>query len=312
MQKGCELIISHHPIVFKGLKKFTGKSYVERVVIKAIKNEIALYAIHTNLDNVSEGVNFKIADKLGLHDCSILSPKSGMLKKLVTFCPLEQADKVRSALFEAGAGSIGNYSDCSFNLAGYGTFKAGERTHPFAGEQGELHREEEIRIETIFPANLEKKLLVALFTAHPYEEVAYDIYGLSNSFASVGPGAIGNTSIGFTEAGFLSHLKEKMQVTVVRHTALRNKKVRRVAVCGGAGGFLLQQAINAGADFFITADYKYHEFFDADGKIVIADIGHFESEQFTQELLLEIIRKKFPTFAVRLTEQNTNPINYFI
>ncbi|RVU01433.1 Nif3-like dinuclear metal center hexameric protein [Mucilaginibacter limnophilus] len=309
---GCQVIISHHPIVFRGLKRFNGRSYVERVVEKAIKHDIAIYAIHTNLDNVMGGVNSKICETLGLKNTRILSPKNGLLKKLVTYAPVTDAEKVQNALFEAGAGHIGNYSECSFILQGTGTFKGDEGTDPYVGEPGKRHHENEVRIETVYPANLESKILVALIMAHPYEEVAYDLYTLTNRHQQVGSGMIGELETPLDEKAFLQHIKEKMRTGAIRHTELRGKSVKKVAVCGGAGGFLLKQAIAAGADVFVTADYKYHEFFDAEGKIVIADIGHFESEQFTQQLLFEIIRKKFATFAVRLTTINTNPVKYYI
>jgi dinuclear metal center YbgI/SA1388 family protein len=310
IEKGCGLIISHHPIVFRGLKKFNGSNYVERVVIKAIKNDIAIYAIHTNFDNVLHGVNAKIANKVGLKECKVLAPKTGLLKKLVTFCPTEHADKVRFALFSAGAGEISNYSECSYNVEGFGTFKAGDQTNAYVGKKGVLHKELEVRIETIYPVQIERLVLRALFEAHPYEEVAYDLYPLANSFDQVGAGMIGILDHEVDEFTFLQKVKKSLGTKVIRYTALRGKSVRRVAICGGAGGFLLQAAIRAGADVFITADYKYHEFFDADEKIVIADVGHFESEQFTQELLFEIIQKNFANFALHLTGKNTNPINY--
>jgi len=310
--KNCQVIISHHPIVFRGLKKFNGKTYVERVVEKAIKHDIAIYAIHTNLDNVMDGVNAKICETLELKNCRILAPKSGLLKKLVTYVPEEKAEQVRNALFHAGAGNIGNYSECSFNAEGIGTFNGDEDTNPYVGVPGTRHHENEIRIETIYPANIESKLLMALFLAHPYEEVAYDLYDLTNQNQQVGSGMIGELEEEMSEEEFLFVIKQNMQARVIRHTALTGKNVKRVAVCGGAGGFLLKHAITAGADVFVTADYKYHEFFDAEGKLVIADIGHFESEQFTVQLLYDIIQKKFASFAVRLTEINTNPVKYFI
>jgi dinuclear metal center YbgI/SA1388 family protein len=310
--KNCQVIISHHPIIFRGLKKLNGKTYVERVVEKAIKNDIAIYAIHTNLDNVLDGVNRKICEMLELENCRILARKSGLLKKLVTYVPTEKADQVRNAFFHAGAGDIGNYSECSFNAEGTGTFKGGEDTTPYVGEPGKRHYESEVRIETIYPANIESKLLMALFLAHPYEEVAYDLYSLSNQHQRVGSGMIGELEEEMSEEEFLFVIKQNMQAKVIRHTALTGKKVKRVAVCGGSGSFLLKYAILAGADFFVTADFKYHEFFDAEGKLVIADIGHFESEQFTVQLLYGIIQEKFPNFALRLTEINTNPVKYFI
>lgn len=312
IEKGCNLIISHHPIVFRGLKKLNGKTYVERVVIKAIKHDIALYAIHTNFDSVLNGVNAKICEKLGLINCRILSPKGNLLKKLVTFCPTSQADQLREALFKAGAGHIGNYSECSYNAEGFGTFKPGENTHAFIGEKGVQHQEPEVRIETVYPVNLERQILVALHESHPYEEVAFDLYQITNAAQQVGAGMIGWLETETDETEFLSHVKKQLEASVIRHTGLRNKTVKRVAVCGGAGSFLLAQAINAGADMFITSDFKYHEFFDADGKIVIADVGHFESEQFTQQLLMEFIVNKFPEFQAHLTQRNTNPVKYLI
>lgn len=312
IKKNCGVIISHHPIVFKGLKKFNAKTYVERVVMKALRHDIALYAIHTNFDHVLEGVNSMICERLGLTNCTILSPKTGLLKKLVTFCPLSHAEIVRDALFAAGAGSMGNYTECSFNSEGTGTFKAGNDAAPFVGEKGQRHQEPEVCIETIYPLSIERKVLNALSKSHPYEEIAYDLYPLTNSFQEVGAGMLGYLDSEMDETEFLKLVKNKLQATVIRHTALRNRGVKKVAVCGGAGSFLLKQAISAGADVFITADYKYHEFFDAEGKIIIADVGHFESEQFTQQLLFDIIRKKFANFALHLTTVNTNPINYLI
>lgn len=310
--QNCNLIITHHPIVFKGLKKITGKTYVERVVLKAIQNNIALYAIHTNLDHVKYGVNGVIAKRLGLKNAKILSPKGSLLKKLVTFCPVEHAEELKEALFAAGAGNISNYSECSFNATGTGTFKGNEHTDPFVGEPGIRHHEEEIRIETVFIAQNERKILLALLENHPYEEVAYDIYQLENKLDTVGAGMIGWLDEAMEGRAFLNLVKDRMDAVVIRHTKLLPKRIRKVAVCGGSGSFLLKDAIAAGADAFVTADFKYHEFFDADEKLVIADIGHFESEQFTSDLLIDIIQEKFPNFAIRLTEHNTNPINYFI
>mgnify|MGYP000483224098 FL=1 len=277
IQLGFNLIISHHPIVFKGLKKFNGNSYVERVVMKAIKNDIAIYAIHTNLDHILQGVNRKICEKLDIRNVSILKVKEGLLKKLVTFCPIADAENVRKALFEAGAGMIGNYSECSFNVEGSGTFKAGIGSDPYVGEIGKQHHEAEVRIEVIYPVNMERVIIASLHGVHPYEEVAYDIYPLTNGFQEVGSGMIGNLESDWDELEFLKFVKQKLGAKVIRHTEIRSKKIRRVAVCGGSGSFLLQNALNAGADIFITADFKYHEFFDAEGKLIIADVGHFES-----------------------------------
>lgn len=310
--KGCELIITHHPIVFKDIKKLNGKNYVERVILKAIKHNIALYAIHTNLDHVAHGVSGMICKKLGVENGKVLLPKDHLLRKLVTFCPLAQAETVRTALFAAGAGHIGNYSECSFNTDGTGTFKGAEATQPFVGEKGKQHHEPEIRIETIFKIQDERQIILALLESHPYEEVAYDIYPINNVLESVGAGMVGWLPEAVDGLDFLRLVKEKMKAKVIRHTALLNRKIKKVAVCGGAGSFLLKKAIAEGADAFVTADFKYHEFFDAENQIVICDIGHYESEQFTSNLLIDNIQEKFPNFAVRLTEHNTNPINYFI
>jgi dinuclear metal center YbgI/SA1388 family protein len=312
MEKKCNLVIAHHPIIFRGLKKINGKNYVEQTIITAIKNDIAIYAIHTNLDNVQQGVNGMIAAKLGLINTRVLVPKSELLKKLYVFVPLQQAAQVRDALFEAGSGHIGNYSECSFNTAGTGTFTAGEGTHPFAGEIGKQQQEAEIKIETIFPAWLEGRIVSAMKAAHPYEEVAYDILPLANTHDHIGAGIVGELPAAMEETGFLKQIKETFMVPVVRHTPLTGKPVKRVAVCGGAGSFLISNAIETGADFYITADVKYHEFFDANGRLVIADVGHYESEQFTIALLAGFLQEKFPTFAALKTGVKTNPVNYFL
>ncbi|WP_026767941.1 Nif3-like dinuclear metal center hexameric protein [Asinibacterium sp. OR53] len=310
-ERGCNLVIAHHPIIFGGLKKITGRNYVEKTIISAIKHDIAIYAIHTNLDNVLHGVNDRMADRLGLVSRQILAPKSGQLMKLCSFVPLAQADEVRTTLFEAGAGHIGRYSDCSFNVEGTGTFKGGAGTNPFAGKPGELHREKEVKLEVIFPAHLQSRLVAALLKAHPYEEVAYDIIPLANEHPEVGSGLIGELPEPVTEEGFLHILKNAFELSVVRHTPLLGKRVQKVALCGGAGSFLTGRALAAGADVYVTADVKYHEFFDANGRLVIADIGHWESEQYTSELLVELLQAKFPTFAVLKSAINTNPVRYF-
>jgi len=311
LEKNAQLIVAHHPIVFSGLKKFTGKNYVERTLIKALKNDIAIYAAHTNLDSVEGGVNHKICEKLGLQNCKILQPASGQLKKLVTFIPIEHLNPVREAVFNAGAGNIGNYDSCGFTAEGLGSFRGNENANPFVGEKGEIHTEKEVRFETIFPGHLQGKIIGALIKSHPYEEVAYDIYPLDNQFHKTGMGMIGKLPPSVSETEFLQQLKSIFNTGVIKHTALKGEPVNKVAVCGGAGSFLLNAAIAAGADFFISADFKYHQFFDAENKIVIADIGHFESEQFTKELFYELLMKNFPKFAVHLSEVNTNPVFYF-
>lgn len=311
INKKYNLIVAHHPVIFGGLKKLNGKNYVEQTVITALKHDIAIYAIHTNLDNVLNGVNAAIADKIGLINRSTLQPKSGTLKKLFTFVPVDHAEKVRSAIFAAGGGHISNYSECSFNSAGQGTFKPGQGTHPFSGIVGARQTEEEIKMEMIFPAWQQKQILAAMILAHPYEEVAYDIVALENQNQSVGSGMLGDLPENITETGFLELLKERFKISVIRHTPLLGNMVRRVAICGGAGSFLTNAAVAAGADFYVTGDVKYHEFFDANSRLVLADIGHYESEQFTTDLLFDLLSQKFPTFAIQKTGVNTNPVHYF-
>ena len=310
-QLHCNMVVAHHPILFRPLKKITGKTYVERTIIKAIKDDVAIYAIHTNLDNVIEGVNDKIADKLNLVDRRVLSSKEKMLMKLYTFVPSAHAEKVRSAIFEAGAGQIGNYSECSFNTDGRGTFKAGENTDPFVGEKGKRHEEDEVKMEMILPAHIKQQVVNALIKSHPYEEVAYDVIALENEFDKTGSGLVGELQREIGEEQFLFALKDAFNLHVIRHTRLLNKPVKTIALCGGAGSFLIDKAGAAGADFYVTADVKYHEFFDADNRMVIADIGHWESEQFTIDLLHDFLQAEFPTFAVLKTGIKTNPVHYF-
>ena len=311
IEKKCNLIISHHPILFKGLKSLVGKTYVERTLLKAIKNDIAIYAIHTNLDNYAGGVNKKIADKLGIENSEILAPVRGKLQKLIVFVPQDQLEKVRSAIFKAGAGEIGNYSECGFHTEGTGTFKGNDASNPAYGEKNVRAEEREARLEVIMSEHISGRVISEMIAAHPYEEVAYDIIPLNNANPEEGAGMVGELKEETAEKDFLAHLKKTFGSGCIRHTRLFNKPIKRVAWCGGAGSFLLSQAKAKKADIFITGDFKYHEFFDAEDDIIIADIGHFESEQFTIELVAEIIRKKIPTFAPCLTERNTNPVKYF-
>lgn len=304
------VVVCHHPVLFKGLKNITGSNYVERTVIKAIKNDIAIIAAHTNLDNVKTGVNRVICDRLELQNPQILSPKSGTLEKIVVFCPLNDAGEVKTAMFAAGAGSIGEYDCCSFNTVGKGTFRAGENTNPHVGNKNELHTEEEIKVEVIVEKHLAEEVLKAMQETHPYEEVAYDRIPLSNKHQNVGSGMIGETPEPVKAKVFLQFVKEKLETGCLRHTKVTCDKIKKVAVCGGAGSFLLREAKRQKADIFITGDFKYHEFFDAEDNIIIADPGHYESEQFTPELLQRFLQEKIPTFAVRKSKVNTNPISY--
>lgn len=312
LANACNLIVAHHPIVFKDLKKLTGSNYVERTIIKAIQNNIAIYAIHTNLDNVHTGVNARIAEKIGLKNTRILSPRNNTLTKLVTFIPPANTEKVMEALHDAGAGQIGNYKNCSFQLEGTGTFKPSELATPHIGKANEQETVQEIRAEVIFPTHLEREIVRVLKSVHPYEEAAYYLTPLTNENQEIGSGMIGDMERPMAPLEFLEHIKKQMDLSLIRHTALIDKPVKTVALCGGSGSFLLSQAIGDGAQVFISADFKYHEFFDADNQIIIADIGHFESEVFTKDLLVDILREKFPTFAVKFSGTITNPIRYLI
>lgn len=307
---GANLIVAHHPIVFKGIKSLTGKNYVERTLIKAIKNDISIYAIHTNLDHMAVGVNKKIADRLGLIDTQILQPKKQLLSKLEFFVPIQNKDQVLSAIFEVGAGQIGEYKDCSFQVDGIGTYTASEKANPHLGQRGVPHREPETRIEVILPSHLGGKIIQAMKNNHPYEEVAYFLTTLENVHQEVGAGMIGELPAELSGDDFLSHLKSAMNLQIIKHTALITRPIKRVAVCGGAGIFLLADAKRAGADAFVTSDIKYHEYFDAEGQLILCDIGHYESEIFTKDLLAEFLSQNFPNIALYLTKVVTNPTSY--
>ncbi len=311
IQKNCQLIIAHHPIVFKGLKKLNGKNYIERTVIKAIKNDIAIYAIHTNLDNYRFGVNHEIGKRIGLKNVQVLQPKKEVLSKLICYIPEEHVNSVSQAMFDAGAGKIGDYDECGFVTKGEGSFRPNDAAKPFIGTSGERSSVKESKFEVVCSNHTINKVVGAMLKAHPYEEVAYEIFPMLNSNPYEGSGMVGELEAPMETTEFLKHLKETFNCGVIRHTELSSETIQKVAYCGGSGSFLLSSAKRSGADIYITGDFKYHEFFDAEGGIIIADIGHFESEQFTSHRLADILMEKFATFAVHLTEVDTNPINYF-
>lgn len=311
IEKKCNLVVCFHPILFSGIKKITGKNYVERAILKAIKNDIAIYAVHTALDNHKKGVNKIFCDALGLTNTKILVPKANYIKKLVTYTISENAEKLRNALFDAGAGKIGNYEDCSFNSKGIGTYLGNEESNPEIGERFEFVENEEIKIEVTFEKHLESKIIKELFKNHVYEEVAYEIYSLDNLHQNIGLGMVGEFDTALTETDFLKFVKEKMQCGGIRHSAFTGKTVKKVAVLGGSGSFAIKQAIASGADAFLTADLKYHQFYEAEGKLLLADIGHFESERFTKNYIVDYLKEKITNFAIILSEVNTNPVQYF-
>ncbi len=318
IREGCNLIVSFHPIIFSGLKKLNGKTYVERTVIRAIKNDIAIYAMHTALDNSIRGVSDKMGEMLGLQNRKVMLPKAGTLKKLSTYVPPNSAEQVRQSLFGAGAGCIGNYSHCSFNAAGEGTYLGNEESKPAVGEKEILQRVPEVLVTVIFDSHLEGKVLKALRDSHPYEEVAFDVISVDNRHPEIGMGIVGELPEETGTRQFLSDLKSIFGTPVIRHSKLNNKTVRKIAVLGGSGSFGIGAAISSGADVYVTSDLKYHDFFKAEDRIILVDIGHYESEQFTKNLLAEYLTKKITNFApaqpkggVILSKNSTNPINYF-
>ncbi len=310
LSKEANLIITHHPLIFKGLKKLTGNNSIEKLVISCIKNNLNLYSIHTNFDNLTSGTNNYIASKLGLLNAQVLRPLENQFLKLVVFCPKTHEEKVRQAIFEAGAGTIGNYDNCSFNAEGIGSFRASDGANPFVGAVGENHFEPETRIETILPKYLKSKVIKVMIDAHPYEEVAFDIYPVENQANHIGAGIVGNLPEALEPQTFLQKLKEITNAACIRHTQFVGNEIKRVAICGGSGAYLIKDAIGQNADIYITGDIKYHDFFEAEGKLILCDIGHYESEQFTKEILCDLLKEKFPTFAFLKSDIVTNPINY--
>jgi dinuclear metal center YbgI/SA1388 family protein len=311
IDKKCEMVISHHPIIFKGLKKITGSDYVQRTILKAIKNGIAIYAIHTNLDNYRFGVNYQIAKRLGLKNTSILAPKEASLSKLIVYVPEDHVENLSNFLFEAGAGNIGDYSECHFKSIGIGTFKPGFAANPFDGEIGKRSEVREVKTEYLVENSKMRNVLAALFANHPYEEIAYDIVPIENENKYEGAGMIGELDEEISQIDFINKVKELFQCDSIRTTKTQHNSIRKVALCGGSGSFLIQKAKIQKADVYITSDVKYHEFFDADNQILLMDIGHYESEQYTKHLIADILKKNFTKFAIHLTERNTNPIKYW-
>lgn len=310
VKKNCNLVVCFHPIIFKGLKSLTGRDYVERAVIKAIRNDIAIYSVHTALDNHRRGVNKIICDTLGLTNTKILIPKEKFIRKLVTYTVADNFVELRNALFDAGAGQIGNYDDCSFSSKGIGTYMGNENSNPEIGNRFEFVQSEEIKLEVTFEKHQQAAILKALFAAHLYEEVAYEIYELENAHQHIGLGMIGDLPQPTGAREFLMEVRDKMQCGGIRHSALMDKPVERIAVLGGSGAFAIPHAIRAGADVLVTADLKYHDYYQAEGKIVLADIGHYESERFTKNYIVDFLKKKIPNFAIILSELNTNPVKY--
>ncbi|TVZ52099.1 Nif3-like dinuclear metal center hexameric protein [Dokdonia sp. Hel_I_53] len=311
IRKDCNLIVCFHPIIFSGLKRLVGQNYVQRSVQKAIKNDIAIYAVHTGLDNMSKGVNFAMCNALDIDFPKILIPKKNHILKLTTYIPHTHTEQLLSALFDAGAGSIGNYDECSFTTKGNGTYRGNELSNPVLGEKGKRHTEPETQISISFEKHLQSKILNTLIATHPYEEVAYEVTTLQNALQTVGMGMIGDLKDKMSEKAFLAFAKAKFKTGNIRHSQLTGNSIQKVAVLGGSGAFAIEAAISQGADALITADLKYHDFYKAENKIILLDVGHYESERFTKNLIAGYLTEKISTFAIILSEENTNPINYF-
>lgn len=306
---GQNLILSHHPLFIQSLKNIRPDSYVKRCLIKAIKHDICMYAAHTNMDSVTNGVSGKMADKLELINREVLKP-TGKLYNLSFYTPRSYAEKVRNAVLDTGAGFIGNYSRCSFSHSGTGSFRAEEHARPFVGEIGQEHLEEEIKTEITVPAHLLNKSTKALLQTHPYEEPVWNIIPLNNADPRVGFGIVGELEEEVDTYELLQHIKNIFHCNLIRHTAVHKSRIKKIAVCGGSGAFLTAAAIAAQADLYVSGDFKYHDFFLAENRIIMADIGHYESEQYTKEIFYELVTKKISKFAVQFSKTYTNPINY--
>ncbi len=311
IELGCELVIAHHPIIFKGLKSLTGKNYIENTVIKAIKNDIAIYACHTNLDHIKQGVNHKIAQKLQLINCKILVPKNEILYKLETYCPSSDTEKLLAAFKEAGAGTLGNYFGCSFTHSGIGRFTGNESSNPTLGTKLKQEEVHEDKIEVLLPGHLKNKILSVLKENHSYEEPAFFLQALENANPDIGSGMIGELINETDIYAFFDQIKKTFNAHVIKHTSILKPRVKKIALCGGSGSFLIQKAILADADVFLSADFKYHEFFDTENKVVIADIGHYETESCTKELFFDILNEKFANIALVFSKSHTNPVKYY-
>ena len=309
IERGFNMIISHHPLLFRGLKKIVGRTYQERVVAKAIKHDITIYCAHTNMDSARGGVNFKMAEKLGLKNVSVLDPQQGTLLKVVVFVPMSHVTQVETAMCDAGAGHLGDYDNCSYKLEGIGQYRPLEGAHPVAGEVAELHSEPETRIEVLVNKALCGRVVAAMLKAHPYEEPAFDIIALENEDSYSGLGVIGDIEPQDAKA-FLERVKTAFEVVTLRYSGDLDRRVSRIAMCGGAGAEFIGKALALGADVYITGDMKYHEFQGNEDRIIIADIGHYESEHYTKEIFYDVIQKKNPNFAVDFAKSEKNQVKY--
>ncbi|QJP34435.1 Nif3-like dinuclear metal center hexameric protein [Nonlabens sp. Ci31] len=310
IDNNCNLIVSFHPIIFSGLKHLQPDDYVRKAVVKAIKNDIAIYATHTALDLAKGGVSYRMAQEMGLNNVKTLIPKSQLIKKLVTYIPQDHFEEVKEALFAAGAGTLGNYSECSFSTDGEGTFRGNEWSKPQLGEALKRSTVKEKALSITFLPHLEAAIKATLINFHPYEEVSFEISTLENSYQNIGMGVIGDLAEALETEEFLRKTKSVFKTGVVRSSFSRKRTIKKVALLGGSGAFAIKNALQSGADAYITADLKYHDFFQGQD-LLLCDVGHYESEQFTKNLLHEYLKEKFSNFAVLCAQARTNPVNYF-
>jgi hypothetical protein len=285
---------------------------VERAVLKAIENKIAIYAIHTAFDNDFFGVNAGICNQLGLKDLRILQPKKNNLKQLTVYVPKDYTESLKNALFSAGAGNIGFYDECSFSINGNGTFRPVEGSNPFSGQQNIRENADENMVSVIFESFKQGRIVSAMKSVHPYEEVAYQIYSLENENQYSGLGMYGELAEELDEIEFLKLVKEKFNLDIIKHSAFTEKKIKRVGVLGGSGASGIKSALSKKCDAYLTGDIKYHDYFLGESQMLICDIGHYESEQFVVQQLFEILSHKFSTFAISKSNEKTNPVNYFL
>ena len=312
IEKGCNCIVAFHPIIFSGLKSITGKSYVERAVMLALENKIAIIAVHTAWDNDFYGVNHGIAKALGLRHLQVLIPKKDALSQLRFFVPVEAAEQVRSAIFATGAGTIGQYADCSFNIHGTGTFLPLEKASPAYGEVGTWEQVSEMEVQILVENWQLPAAIQAMKDAHPYEEVAYYVTSLRNENHHAGLGQFGLLDEEMSAQEFLSECRAVFDVPVIRTSSHFTGRIRKVAVLGGSGASGISAAKKLGCDAYVSSDFKYHDFFQGDENFLLADVGHFESERFVSQQLADVISNILPTFAVLKSETKTNPVNYFL
>jgi dinuclear metal center YbgI/SA1388 family protein len=317
-ETGADLVVTHHPLLFRPLKKLTADDPAGALALRLAEHGIAYYAIHTNLDAAPGGVSFALAGRLGLEGIRFLEPSEESLVKLVTFAPAAHAEAVRRAMAEAGAGHIGDYEACAFTIRGTGHFRPGERANPFIGEAGGAEEAvEEVRIEAEVMRWDLGRVVRAMKAAHPYEEVAYDVYPVEQPATRVGFGAVGFLQAPTTLEAFLAVVAARLDAAALRYSGDPAMPVRTVAVCGGAGASLIPRALAAGADAFVTADVTYHRFFeplDAEGRprMALVDAGHYETEALTEPLLVDWLAHHFPDLAVRKTRHRTSPMRTFV